>query len=220
VGQAEVREPPAGLAARSGSQWEEVSVSHPPADRARGTHGGGVGERDRDPWSGAQPALVNLDRVEVLVFTVGGHDHALPVEDVIEVVRMVAVTPLPEAPAWVAGVINMRGRIIPVIDLRTRLGLPPREPDLSTPIIIVGGSEAAAGLVADAAGEVLALPSAVVESPHRVPTPVPAVSGVVRQGDRLILLLDSRRLCEGSTHLAAPTGGDATDGEARAGATG
>jgi purine-binding chemotaxis protein CheW len=167
-----------------------------------------------------QPALVNLDRVEVLVFTVNGHEHALPVEDVVEVVRLVAVTPLPEAPAWVAGVINMRGRVIPVIDLRTRLGLPPREPDLSTPIIVVGGSEPAAGLVADAAVEVLALPSAVVESPHRVPTPVPAVSGVARHGDRLILLLDSKRLCEGSTHRAAPPGGDATDGEARAGPAG
>jgi purine-binding chemotaxis protein CheW len=189
-------------------------VSDPPVDRAEQAHRAAAGERGRDPWSGTQPALVNLDRVDVLVFTVGGHEHALPVEDVIEVVRLVAVTPLPEAPAWVAGVINMRGRIIPVIDLRTRLGLPPREPDLSTPIIVVGGSEAAAGLVADAAVEVLALPSAVVESPQRVPTPVPAVSGVARHGDRLILLLDSKRLCEGSTHVAAPTGGDAIDGEA------
>lgn len=141
----------------------------------------------------------------------GDREHALPVEDVIEVVRMVAVTPLPEAPPWICGVINFRGRIIPVVDLRTRLGMPPREPDLSTPIIIVGRSEAAAGLVADGAREVLALASAAVEAPHRHSSSAPAVSGMVREGDRLILLLDTQRLCDEAAHLPLPPHGTATN---------
>jgi purine-binding chemotaxis protein CheW len=143
---------------------------------------------------------------------VGDRQYALPVEDVIEVVRMVAVTPLPEAPASVAGVINMRGRIVPVIDLRTRLGMSPRDPELSTPIIVVGRSEAAAGLVADGATEVLALANTAVESPHPRSAPAPAVSGMAHEGDRLILLLDPERLCEDSAPFPS------LDGDPRTGA--
>jgi purine-binding chemotaxis protein CheW len=151
--------------------------------------------------------------MEVLVFTVGNREHALPVEDVIEVVRMVAVTPLPDAPASVMGVINMRGRIIPVIDLRTRLGMPPHDPDLSAPIIVVGRSEAAAGLVADGASEVLTLRSTAVEAPTPSPGPrssqapaASAVSGMAHEGDRLILLLDAQRLCEEAARVSQPLG--------------
>jgi purine-binding chemotaxis protein CheW len=161
-------------------------------------------EQAGDPWPGTQPVLVELDRVQVLVFTLHGRELALPVEEVIEVLRMVAVTALPEAPCWVAGVINLRGRIIPVIDLRARLGMPPREPALSTPIIVVGRREAAAGLLADGAVEVLTLPSEAVEPPDRLPAPAPAVTGMARQGDRLILVLDPRRLCEGLAHPPLP----------------
>jgi len=148
--------------------------------------------------------------VQVLVFTLDGREHALHVDDVVEVLRMVAVTPLPEAPGWGAGVINLRGRIVPVVDLRARLGMAPHEPDLSAPIIVVGAGEAAAGLVADRAVEVLVLPSEAVEPPDRLRIPTPAVFGVGREGDRIILVLDSERLCEGSAYLQLPNDGDET----------
>jgi purine-binding chemotaxis protein CheW len=183
-------------------------TSDPAIERRSEPRDGTVQERTRDPRPGPARA-VRLDRpdaVHVLVFTVGDRHCALAVEDVIEVVRMVAVTPLPEAPAWVAGVINMRGRIVPVIDLRTRLGMPSREPDLSTPIILVGRDEAAAGLIADQAGDVLALPNAAVEPPRSDRAQAPAVSGVAREGDRLILLLDVERLCGDSVHRHHPDG--------------
>ena len=142
--------------------------------------------------------------MEVLVFTVGSREYALPVEDVIEVVRMVAVTPLPDAPSSVMGVINMRGHVIPVIDLRSRLGFPAHEPDLSTPIVVVGWGEAAAGLVADGTSEVLTLRSDAVEASH--PSRAQAVSGMAHEGDRLILLLDARRLCEEAARVTRPVG--------------
>jgi purine-binding chemotaxis protein CheW len=135
-----------------------------------------------------------------------GREHALPVEDVVEVLRMVAATPLPEAPPWVCGVINLRGRVIPLIDLRSRLGAPRREPDLSTPIIAVQANDVAAGLVVDEVVEVLALPREAVDSPDRVTAAAPAsaLSGVARRGDRLILVLDPQRLLEGSVDLRLP----------------
>jgi purine-binding chemotaxis protein CheW len=112
-------------------------------------------------------------------------------------------------------VINMRGRIVPVIDLRMRLGLSPREPDLSTPIIIVGRSGPAAGLIADGVREVLALPSEAVEPSRPRAAPALAVSGMAHAGDRLILLLDPERLCDSTSRLALPVDSDA---DARAGA--
>lgn len=138
--------------------------------------------------------------VVLLVFRVDGREQALPVEHVVEVVRMVAATPLPEAPAWVVGVIDFRGRVIPLIDVRRRLGALPREPDLATPIVVVRVGEVAAGLVVDEVVEVLALPDEAVDPPASAT----AVCRVARSGDRLILVLDPQRLCEGSADLGLP----------------
>jgi purine-binding chemotaxis protein CheW len=147
----------------------------------------------------------------VLIFRLDGRDHAFGVQDVIEVVRMVAVTPLPDGLPWVAGVLNYRGRVIPVIDARARLGLPRRAPDLSTPIIVLAADDQAAALVVDEAVEVLALPAGTVEPADRVSGASGLVAGVARPGTRLIVLLDAARLCaectDGYTEDARPGGG-------------
>lgn len=139
--------------------------------------------------------------VVLLVFQIAGREHALRVEDVVEVVRMVAATPLPEAPPWVVGVINFRGRVIPLIELRGRIGAPAREPDLSTPIIVVQNAEVAAGLVVDEVVEVLTVQSAALDIPAVADAPAHAVSGVAHVGHRLILVLDWERLWYGSLDL-------------------
>jgi purine-binding chemotaxis protein CheW len=135
----------------------------------------------------------------LVIFRLRGVEHALPVEDVVEVLRMVAITPLAEAPPWVRGVIDLRGRVIPVIDLRRRLGMPEREPDLSTPILVVRGQGVTAGLVADEVVEVLAVPSEAWSATDGTPS---AVSSAIRYGDRLLLVLDTDRVCEGPADLA------------------
>jgi purine-binding chemotaxis protein CheW len=131
----------------------------------------------------------------VLTFRLAGQEHALPVGDVVEVVRMAAVTPLPEASPWVGGVLNYRGRVIPVVDARARFGMPRRAPDLSTPIVVVRADDLAAGVVVDEAVDVVTLPGAAVRPPDRLGAESPAVSAVARQGERLILVLDAARLC-------------------------
>lgn len=148
-----------------------------------------------DQDGGREPAVL-------LVYRIAGREHALPVEDVVEVVRMVAATRLPEAPPWVVGVINFRGRVIPLIEVRSRIGEPVREPDLSTSIIVVRSAEMAAGLVVDEVLEVLTVPRAALDTPRRVDAPAHAVSGVARVDDRLILVLDWERLWDGSLDLA------------------
>jgi purine-binding chemotaxis protein CheW len=137
---------------------------------------------------------VTVAGLRVLTFRLDGREHGLAVGDVVEVVRMVAITPLPEGPAWVAGVLNYRGRVIPVIDLRVRLGLPRREPGLSTPLIVVDAGPRPAALLVDEADEVLALPADAVQPPDPAAAACPAVTGLARHGTRLIVLLDPARL--------------------------
>jgi purine-binding chemotaxis protein CheW len=145
--------------------------------------------------------------LRLVVFRLEGIEHAVPVEDMVEVVRMVAITPVAESPPWLRGVIDLRGRVIPVIDLRRRLGMPEREPDLSTPILVVSGREGMAGLVADEVVEVLALGSQ-AWSPGDESTARPsAVSSAIRHGERLLLVLDTDRIREGAAGLARGNGG-------------
>lgn len=152
----------------------------------------------------------------VLVFKAESREYALPVRDVVEVVRMVVITPLPKAPSWVDGVLNFRGRVIPVLDLRARLGIPRREPDLSTPIVITAAESGLFGLVADELVEVLPLSRDQVDAPNAETAATPAVASMIRHDDRLILVLDAHRLHDEPLDAILPndTGPDSPAGKA------
>ena len=78
---------------------------------------------------------------ETLVFEVGGRRYGLPADEVVELVRVVAVVPLPRSPGWVEGVVNLRGLVVPVIDLRSRLGLAAKGIELSDQLIVARGRD-------------------------------------------------------------------------------
>jgi purine-binding chemotaxis protein CheW len=105
----------------------------------------------------------------------------------------------------VRGVINFRGRVIPLIDARARLGAPRREPGLSTPIVVVETDELMAGLVVDEVVEVLAVRHEALDPPGHVTAGAPALSGVARHGERLIPVLDHERICEVGAVLHRPS---------------
>jgi len=116
---------------------------------------------------------------------------------------MVAIAPVPEAPEWLPGVINLRGRVIPVIDLRIRLGLPALEVGLNTPIIVAEIEGQMVGLVADSVTELLIVPLEAIEPPDERVGASNAVKSVARAAERLILIFDLERICAGSQqHLA------------------
>src|SRR5205809_5151739 len=73
---------------------------------------------------------------QLVVFRIEKSEYALPVGNVGEILRMVAIAPVPEAPSWLPGVINLRGKVIPVIDLRVRLGLASKPVGINTPIVV------------------------------------------------------------------------------------
>jgi purine-binding chemotaxis protein CheW len=126
------------------------------------------------------------------VLHLAGREYALPLDRVVEVVRIAALAPVPDAPAFVLGLLNLRGRVVPVMDLRLRLGLQAAEPGLSTPICVFEAAGRAFGLIADRVTGVRRL-SAPVER-LEVVADDSAVAGVTEIDGRLVSLLDPERL--------------------------
>jgi purine-binding chemotaxis protein CheW len=141
------------------------------------------------------------EATQLVVFKIDKSEYALPVGNVGEILRMVAIAPVPEAPAWLPGVINLRGRVIPVIDLRIRLGLTPVPVGVNTPILVTEAEGQTVGLVADSVTELLTVPLDAVEPPDELAGHGNTVESVARAGDRLILIFDLERVCSGSEKL-------------------
>ena len=97
----------------------------------------------------AKPAVTGQDKQKIVLFSLDQPRYALPVSDVVKVERAVEITPVPKAPPSVSGVIDFHGDIIPVLDLRKLLGLPPREIHLEDQFIITRTSQRLVVLVAD-----------------------------------------------------------------------
>jgi purine-binding chemotaxis protein CheW len=136
---------------------------------------------------------------KLVLFQLHGRDHALLVDQIVEIVRMVEITPVPDSPDWLAGVINVRGRVIPVMDLRLRLGLDAKEPGLRTPIIVAETEGRMLGLIADFVSEMLSLPPQAIEvAEEHGDSPI---SAMAQAGERLIVILDLDRLCNDTEGL-------------------
>ena len=143
------------------------------------------------------------EATQLVVFRIDKSEYALPVGNVGEILRMVAIAPVPEAPEWLPGVINLRGKVIPVINLRTRLGLPAEKIGLNTPIIVAEHEGHMVGLVADSVTELLTVSGDSIEPPDERVGASNAVKSVARAAERLILIFDLERVCAGSQqHLA------------------
>jgi purine-binding chemotaxis protein CheW len=109
---------------------------------------------------------------------------------------MMEITEVPRAPDFVEGVINLRGKVIPILDLRRRFGLVTRDHDKHTRIIVIEISNMIVGFVVDSVSEVLRIPSNTVEPPPPVVSGLESeyISGVGKLADRLLILLDLDRL--------------------------
>jgi len=142
---------------------------------------------------------------QFVVFRLHAREYAIPIGQAIEVLRMVAMAPLPHAPAWLPGMINLRGRVIPIMDLRMRLGLRPQAPDLDTAIVVCDADGHILGLLADAVVEILTLPPESLAPPDLLSSATHAVAGVAHVDDRLIVILDLQTLCAGAEYMLPAT---------------
>ena len=134
---------------------------------------------------------------QYVLFHVGSEEYGLPIGCVSSIIRYETVTPVPRAPASVQGVIDLRGRVVPVVDLGKRLFGTPFDPSPSARIIVTETSAGAVGLAVDAASEVAAfMPDQMMAAPEAaLPREmVDAFEAVVHLDGRLIILLDLERV--------------------------
>jgi len=134
--------------------------------------------------------------VAAVVFKLGRHELGIEISQVHEVLKWRAPAPVPRAPAFVEGVIDLRGEVVPVVDMRKRLGLAAPEPSPDTRIVIVGFGEERIGLIVDHVSEVSRIPEDAISKAPKYFRGLTAelIQGLARFGDRLVVLLRIERI--------------------------
>ena len=134
--------------------------------------------------------------LQLVTFSIGEEEFGVDILKVQEIIRTMEITKVPRAQDFVEGVINLRGKVIPIIDLRRRFGFTSKEHDKHTRIIVIEINNMIVGFVVDSVSEVLRIPAATVEPPPPVVAGVESeyISGVGKLQDRLLILLDLDKL--------------------------
>ncbi len=137
-----------------------------------------------------------VEKVKVVVFRLKDEEYGVEVDQVKSIERMESITRVPNTPSFVKGVINLRGVVIPVINLRSRFQMEEEEYTDSTRIVIVHVNEMEVGLIVDAALDVLDVPLDAIEPPPEVVGGVEAayLRGMAKLEDRLLVLLNLDRV--------------------------
>lgn len=140
------------------------------------------------------------DLLQLVSFVVGSEEFAVPILSVHEINRMMEITRVPQSPPFVEGVINLRGKIIPVVDLRKRFGMVASEQTSEHRIVVVEVSRRVIGFTVDRVNEVLRIPASIVEPPPPMIASIDSeyVQSVGKLEDRLLILLDLQQLFSGN----------------------
>lgn len=159
-------------------------------------------------------------KLQVLGFSLAGNNFGLDIESVIEIVKQVAVTEMPEAPGYVEGIIDIREKVVPLINLQRMLKIGDRGHDLDTQIIVVYGENGVVGLLVDNVTDIITIARGEIMAPGRSKSPLSRfVNGVVDTRDDLLLLLDVNMLVDsenwGDVTIRDIAGDRANDAESR-----
>ncbi|MGD0570040.1 MAG: chemotaxis protein CheW [Candidatus Sulfotelmatobacter sp.] len=145
-----------------------------------------------------EPRKTQAELLQLVGFRVGGEEFGINILRVQEIIRSQPLTRVPDSPEFMEGVMNLRGKIIPVIALRKRFGLEIIPADKQNRIVVVEIQRMVLGFIVDAVSEVLSIQADSVEPPPRLSViGREYVSGVGKLGDRLLILLDADRLFSG-----------------------
>lgn len=128
------------------------------------------------------------DTSQLVTFTLDNCKFALPLPQVERIVHVVEITPLPKAPEVVIGIVNVQGRIIPVVDIRKRFRLPKREMNLNDKIILSQTSKRSVGIMVDSVVNVIEYTKQEVIIPKKILSGIGYVEGVVKLEDGLTLI--------------------------------
>jgi purine-binding chemotaxis protein CheW len=144
---------------------------------------------------GLQTGGLAAEMKQLISFAVGAEEYGLELAQVKEVIRMRQITWLPKAPASVKGVINLRGDVIPIVDLRERFGLSAQEQTATTRVIVVEVQGHMVGMVVDAANQVVRVPADQFDPPPLITSEDKGiVTAVGKVDDRLVIMIDVDRI--------------------------
>ena len=136
---------------------------------------------------------------QLVTFFLGEEIYGIDILAVHEIIRMQQITEIPRTASYVEGVINLRGKVIPVIDLRKRFNLPAGEETKDTRIIVVEIENKVIGMIVDGVSKVLRLPASLVEPPSPIMGGIDSnyIKGVGKVDNTLVVLLDLTKINEG-----------------------
>ncbi len=130
--------------------------------------------------------------LQLVSFKIGSEEFGVDILTVQEINRMLQITTVPNTNSFIEGVINLRGKVIPVVDLRSKFGVSKKEHDKNTRIVVVELSNKTVGFIVDEVSEVLRIPKSITEPPPEMVSGINSefITAVGKLEDRLIILLD------------------------------
>jgi purine-binding chemotaxis protein CheW len=146
-----------------------------------------------------EEAIAAEDLLQLVSFNIGEEEFGVDILRVQEINRMVDITRVPNAPDYVVGVINLRGKVIPIIDLRRRLGMQTKEYGKDTRIVVIELDGKVIGFIVDSVNEVLRIDSNITEPPPPMVSGIDSeyITAIGKLEDRLLILLDLNRILSG-----------------------
>lgn len=135
-----------------------------------------------------------MSEAQLVVFELAGNCYALDIADVHEILRVSDITPLPRMPVYVEGIVNLRGKVVPVLNLRTRLGLNKAPIDQHTRIILVKSVDKLFGLIVDRVLEVNTYTEQEMEGPEAAGLETGVLRGIVKKPGAMWLVIDLERV--------------------------
>ena len=136
------------------------------------------------------------DNGQFLTFTLQNEEYGIEILKVQEIKGFSKITPIPNAPPFVRGVMNLRGTVVPIIDLRARFSMTEKEYDQFTCIVVVNVGSRVVGLVVDTVSDVLNIPHDAIADPPELATAgdTSCITGMGKLGERIVMLLDTGKL--------------------------
>lgn len=143
-----------------------------------------------------QKEIILSEVEQLVVFDLAGEQYGVNIQVVQEIIRMQNITRVPKTHDFVEGIINLRGKVIPVLDLRKRFSLTISEVNAETRIVVIEISGVIIGMIVDAVQEVLRIPQSSIEPPSPIVANIDSdfIKGVGKLEDRLIIILDVNRI--------------------------
>ncbi len=137
--------------------------------------------------------------IQLILFTIGGEKYALDIMKTKEIIKPIKVTPLPDVPAFIEGVINLRGMLIPVVSMRERFGISLGDEETESPdtrVIIIVLKKIIVGIVVDSVEEIMRLTLKDIQPPPRIASGIDSeyIKGMCRIGEEALVLLDMEKI--------------------------